>query len=277
MEIYSQFSLLRTSVARTRMTEKTDYFKGKEAHDPTYWPIYNSPLLPNPTDDPDIRSYDGTLRTTLPEGESSLTSYMEKLKAAKVKKTGNEDVPFTGVVLFGQGSRFFSQFPRGLFTRTVANSLTDMRESYERQADDAIQHTFVPGDYYNESIRREVYNTVGGKADGTYLKAIAGNDAFPRNPFLSFRELQFIWSHTEDEGVIFVEILAELWPLVRPFVDRLNETDTIEAQTGYTNYLGDFLRLVRHADAPEMLPFLSRNEIRENLRRAIGTGRPFPL
>lgn len=273
MESYRKLGLRGAHLARRQTTAQTqEYVKLEQVTlgIPQYpWGSYDSHLLPSheafiPT------SYQECFVQALPENQQWLQSYIQDLKAAKVARTGDPHVSFQGLDLFGQGTNLFGEFAPGTFTQTVANSLTDQRQPEHILRDRSINNTFVPGNYFDPATRQHITEALHHKkVDVIFLKAIAGRYSLPPNPFLLARELQTVWSMLEDEGVMFVQIPNEVHNLVQPWLNKITETGTIEGQLGENMASGYFLRLNRHAGAPEQLPFLSRREVTDTLMQAV--------
>lgn len=244
--------ILNTAVAHTQEQQKIErILTGKRA-----WDIYDSHLDNSSDDSP----FQATFACLLPESESSLISYIERLLS---RKRGAA----IGIEFGGPGSNLFGDFPKGFFRQTAGVTLTDVRTESAEARDNERHHSVITGNMFSSKTRQDVAKWLEGrKADVIFERMGGGIRLVPREPrFLA--EIANNWYQMLAEGgVMFMQIPSVLVPVMEAWKNFVEQKYPDQIQIQQKLHLVDplagvlfnegLMRLNKLKGAPANLPLL---------------------
>lgn len=208
-----------------------------------------------------LASFEVTFGGLFPEGER-LQGYIEK----KLAHRGGSAI---GMELGGTGSRLFSGFTPGFFQRTAGINLTDYRhfDNPDPTAEDTSRnHTVIEGDILQRSTQRKISEDFlrGDKVD-LLLKRMVGADSFlPCEPFLMARASNAYYQMVAEKGLLLIEVPVAFWDIIDDWGAHIEAkyAGKLEVTMDANGPHGGVL-LSKHAGAPEELPLLSVQRVKE--------------
>jgi hypothetical protein len=227
----------------------------------------------------DKNSFEAWFAGVLPEGETSLQEYVEKILAPKPFKRGLE--------IGGIGTRLFKGFTPGFFDASAGVSLTNfLTNSPHRQSmqeldrDDGYNHTIIEGNIFDDkdpnihpSTKDKVIEWAQGeKVDFIMERLYAGRDLLPEEPFALSKEVGFWYRQLAEGGLFFAEIPRAFDKHIKEWETYINQSYAGSLDVKVTRLKLDgeesryVMRLHKLANAPEELPLLDAQSVMKRER-----------
>jgi hypothetical protein len=238
---------------------------------PEYWSYYDSRLVSEWEDEPDVESYHSAFMRVLPDMPGEKKDLKKYIEEVLVHKNGRA----IGIDIGGHGSRVFSEFTKGFFARSAGVTLTDLRKRMPNNptsADTRRHHKVLTGDLLVE----KTYNNLdtwlkGEKADLIFERLLGGMRGIPKEPHLLASVLEKWYERLGEGGVMFIQVPGLLIPLLKPWQAEVRRQypKQLEIQIAegpvdtVPPYMITTMRLRKLAGAPEKLPMLDSRTVRK--------------
>lgn len=220
------------------------------------WDVYDSGLY----------SYAIFFDSVIPGQENEISirrkmmSYLTHVRETSLKQ--NKNGSFTAVELMGSGSRLFSEFPEGFFTKTAGITLNDLRSTDIKEKDKERSHTVIPLDVNTPDLE-SVLSTWRGKDDINLciIRPVGGMTYLPKDEFLLFTKLAVVYRALAQRGVILTEIPELFVPYRDQWVEEVSRTNGLLIEWDTKNNVARIEKVT--SDAPAALPSLPPRKILE--------------
>lgn len=198
------------------------------------------------------------------------------------KESGNR----TAIEFGGPGSKLFSGFSNGFFSKTVGVCLEDLRPVYKKMSDSERGHSVVVADILETNDKEkftEIENSLGNRKVDLIVsrlmgplnseKKIQGAIILKRNPAVLDRVIRKWYSMLNDGGLLFAQF--EYFDEHDPYIEKkreseLNQPPIMEIEENVKNWINEInkrfsdkieiqlgrgiIRLHKKPGAPEELP-----------------------
>ncbi len=211
--------------------------------------------------DSSLSSFEESFAVLLPRGEK-LKNYVEQSLAHRAGEA-------IGIELGGPGSSLFSGFTHGFFKKTAGIALADQRRFFDydpTDKDTMRNHTVIEGDILRRSTLRKIEQEFlqGEKADFIIKRMVGGDFYLPCEPFfMGGRANDYYQMLSRSRGLMLVENPMAFWDLIDVWGLHSHHNNYGLEVDVRTNGSRGGVMLRKLADAPEELPLLTVEEVRE--------------
>ncbi|MEK7101149.1 MAG: hypothetical protein AAB921_03570, partial [Patescibacteria group bacterium] len=209
----------------------------------------------------DFRSFQGTFRNLLPEGQEDLRVYIENTLQ---ERKGHA----VGVEFGGPGVALFEDFTPHFFRKTIGVTLREHRRP--EQIMDLETHTVLEGDVRTSTTYRALEEKLGGeRADLIVERLLGGWDFIQNDPRLFGAMLKKWYSFLNEDGLLIAEgpppfqtahkEERDFFPLLQRWADVLEERhpESLTVRVARSpEFRSPVFSLQRKQGAPEELPLL---------------------
>ncbi len=188
------------------------------------------------------------------------------LKEYIESKLENKKGEAVGIEFGGLGIRLFRGFSDGFFKKTMAVSLSNLKEKTSQNTkkdyfhNKGTHHLFI-GNIFDKDIYKKIKKEASG-VDLIIEKMIAGWDNIPKNPMILSAVLQMWWDMLNVNGIILAETPIAMAPLIKEWEKYLQNNYPDDIDIAFDN-IGDVLRIIKLSDKLSKLPKLNMELVKK--------------